>query len=212
MTIAHISIPCIDLNVSEDFYSTILKPLGYKVYVKTCSKIFFRGRWSSNPEFSLRCEKSAEPIGGVRITIYASSKSQVDNFYVLGLTKANNIASGATADYTSAYTASIVDFDGNVTEAIYLKSYIPKFIIPARITPSALFCALYLITLFYIARELGGIYFYIFGALSFFLMADIILLELDQEGSVKRLEDYGLLDIGTRDYLSKSRLPSMRYR
>ncbi|CAD6440429.1 085ae425-598b-4a8a-b166-f9c002942808-CDS [Sclerotinia trifoliorum] len=212
MTIAHISIPCTDLNVSEEFYATILKPLGYKIYVKTGTKIFFRGRWSLDSEFSLRYEKSAEPIGGVRVTIYASSKAQVNKFYVLGLTKANNIASGATNDYPSAYTASIVDFDGNVIEAIYFKSYIPKFIIPARVTPQALFCAIYFITLFFVSRELGGIYCYIFDALSFFLVADIIYLGLDPEGSVRRLEDYGLLDIGTRDYLSKSRLPSVRYR
>ncbi|KAF7874324.1 hypothetical protein EAF04_002996 [Stromatinia cepivora] len=212
MTFCHISVPCTDLNASEEFYATILKPLGYKIYVRTRTKIFFRGRWSLHPEFSLRYEKSAEPIGGVRITIYASSKAQVDKFYVLGLTKSNNINSGATGDYSSAYTASIVDFDGNVIEAIYLKSYFPKFIIPVSITPPALVGAIYLTTLFFVVRKLGGIYLLIFDAISVLLIADFIYLEVGPERSVKRLEDHGLLDFGTRDYQSKSRLPSVRYR
>ncbi|KAJ8059520.1 hypothetical protein OCU04_011178 [Sclerotinia nivalis] len=102
-------------------------------------------------------------------------EAQVNKFYVLGLTKSNNIDNGATGYYSSAYTASIVDFDGNVIEAIYLKSYFPKFIIPVPITPPTLVGAIYLTTLFFVVRKLGGIYFFIFDALSVFLVADLYL-------------------------------------
>lgn len=85
MSLYHISLPCTNLKASEEFYATVLQPLGYKSYLRTRNKTFFRPSWSFHPELSLRRDRSCGPIGGTRITIHASSRSQVDRFYVLGL-------------------------------------------------------------------------------------------------------------------------------
>ncbi|TEY78288.1 hypothetical protein BOTCAL_0050g00190 [Botryotinia calthae] len=112
MSLYHISLPCTDLRASGEFYTAILKPLGYKTYLQTRDKIFFRPSLSFQSELSLRRDRSCGPIGGTRITIYVSSRSQVDKFMFS--------------------VSSIVDFDGNVIEAIYLKLWVLKIIIQVQ--------------------------------------------------------------------------------
>lgn len=85
MSICHVSVPCTDLNASEDLYSAILKPIGYKVYVKTPREVFYRGNVQLQPDLSLRYEKTDKPIGGVRITLFASSMTNVTKFYINGM-------------------------------------------------------------------------------------------------------------------------------
>ncbi|KAF7922425.1 uncharacterized protein EAE98_007951 [Botrytis deweyae] len=206
MSLYHISLPCTDLKASEEFYATVLEPLGYKTYLQTRNKTFFRPRWSFHPEISLRCDRSYGPIGGTRITIHASSRLQVDRFYVLGLAKSNNIQSGEVNDYRHAYTASIVDFDGNVIEAIHLKSRVPKVITPSPMTPAAIFGALYLTVVSSIFSALGGWYYFIFNTIGILMIADLVYVELDPERSTQRLEDSGLLSLEKRDKRSRARL------
>ncbi|TGO53182.1 hypothetical protein BCON_0128g00090 [Botryotinia convoluta] len=208
MSLYHISLPCTNLKASEEFYASVLEPLGYKTYLQTRNKTFFRPSWSFHPELSLRRDRSCGPIGGTRITIHASSRSQVDKFYVLGLAKSNNIQSGEINDYPHAYTASIIEFDGNVIEAIYLKSWVPKVIIPFPMTPAAICGALYLTVASSIFRVLGGWYYFIFNTIGILMIADIVYMQLDSERLTQILEDSGLLSLEKRDKTSRARLAS----
>ncbi|TGO66097.1 hypothetical protein BOTNAR_0068g00080 [Botryotinia narcissicola] len=185
-----------------------MKPLGYKTYLQTRNKTFFRPSWSFHPELSLRRDRSCGPIGGIRITIHATSRSQVDKFYVLGLAKSNNIQSGEINDYPHAYTASIVDFDGNVIEAIYLRSWGPKIITLFPMTPTAIFCALYLTVASSIFRVFEGWYYFIFNTTGILMIADLVYVQLDSETSAQRLQNSGLLSLEKRDKASRARLAS----
>ncbi|KAF7892405.1 uncharacterized protein EAF01_010485 [Botrytis porri] len=208
MSLYHISLPCTNLKASEEFYATVLKPLGYKTYLQTRNKTFFRPSWSFHPELSLRRDRSYGPIGGTRITIHTSSRSQVDKFYVLGLAKSNNIQSGEINDYPNAYTASIVDFDSNVIEAIYLKSWVTKVIIPFPMTPAAICGAPYLVVASSIFKGLGEWYYFIFNTIWILIVAGLIYVQLDSERSTQRLEDSGQLSLEKRDKTSRARLAS----
>ncbi|THV50312.1 hypothetical protein BGAL_0156g00200 [Botrytis galanthina] len=167
MSLYHISLPCTNLKASEEFYATVLQPLGYKSYLRTRNKTFFRPSWSFHPELSLRRDRSCGPIG-----------------------------------------ASIVDFDGNVIEAIYLKSWGPKVITPFPMTPAAIFGALYLTVASSIFRVLGGWYYLIFNTIGILMIADLVYVQLDSERSTQRLEDSGLLSLEKRDKASRARLAS----
>ncbi|KAA8564852.1 hypothetical protein EYC84_010623 [Monilinia fructicola] len=145
MSICQISIPCTDIEASEELYVAMLKPLRYKISIKTRDTVFFSGRFQFRPELCLRQEQSGGLTGGVRITIYASSKARVNKFYILGLSKSNTIQRGTTDDYPNAYRASITDPDGNIIEAIYLKSWWSQIIhFPIPITGQMVIGVIYL--------------------------------------------------------------------
>ena len=89
MPLAHISLPVSSLAESTAFYTTLLAPLNYTIYLSLDSTIGLGPKYGA-PDFWLHhCPKLAEGekegVSKTHVCFAAGSKAQVRSFYEAGL-------------------------------------------------------------------------------------------------------------------------------
>ena len=114
----HVTIRVQDLNVTKDFYSKALAPLGYSVLHGDDQFIGFGKDGKADTWFTIDKSKS----GPVHISWKVDSKEIVDEFYKAALAAGgkDNGAPGTRAEYhDDYYGAFVLDPDGNNIEAVF---------------------------------------------------------------------------------------------
>jgi catechol 2,3-dioxygenase-like lactoylglutathione lyase family enzyme len=91
MPLAHVSLPVSSLSASTAFYTTLLAPLGYGIYLSLEETVGMGPKYGA-PDFWLHhcpTQKEGEKAGGgvskTHVCFNASSQKQVKAFYEAGL-------------------------------------------------------------------------------------------------------------------------------
>ncbi|PMD66155.1 uncharacterized protein K444DRAFT_607587 [Hyaloscypha bicolor E] len=141
MPLAHVSLPVSSLSESTAFYTTLLAPLGYGIYLSLEETVGMGPKYGA-PDFWLHhCPKEKEGekegVSKTHICFSASSQKQVKAFYEAGL-KAGGKDNGKPGErnYTKGYYAAyVLDLDGNNVECLY---YQPLWLTAMQYAPSIL--------------------------------------------------------------------------
>ena len=116
--IDHFEIKARDLQVSKDFYTTFLAPLGYKLAYRSASLLSFVAANSPHPGGDFWLGKGEQ--SPVHFAFLAEDHEQVQACYEAGL-KAGGKDNGAPdyrSDHPPYYAAFILDPDGNNIEVV----------------------------------------------------------------------------------------------
>jgi hypothetical protein len=86
MPLAHVSLPVASLAESTAFYTALLSPLGYGIYLSLENTVGMGPKYGA-PDFWLhRCpEKGKEGVSKTHVAFAASSVKDVKAFYQAGL-------------------------------------------------------------------------------------------------------------------------------
>jgi len=117
MTIAHASLPVSNYPKAKEFYTKVLKPLGYKNNMEYGESAGFND--GKNTDFFVSKNEKAVPG---HIAFEAKSAKEVDEFYKVALEAGakDNGAPGYRTDYWPGYYAAFVyDADGHNVEVVW---------------------------------------------------------------------------------------------
>lgn len=122
--IHHITLFVSDLQKSKEFYSRVLKPLGYKLFKESSSSVGYGVEdVEGNRDFWIKAGNNAEqPHSFSCLAFTASDKNAVENFYKTALEAGgeDNGAPGYRPQYHPGYYAAyILDPDGYNIEAVF---------------------------------------------------------------------------------------------
>jgi catechol 2,3-dioxygenase-like lactoylglutathione lyase family enzyme len=116
MVIAHASLSVSDYPKAKDFYTKILKPLGYTNNMEYGEAAGFND--GKNTDFWI----SKKPVSPSHIAFEAKSAAEVDELYKVALAEGakDNGAPGYRTDYWPGYYAAFVhDADGHNIEVVW---------------------------------------------------------------------------------------------
>jgi catechol 2,3-dioxygenase-like lactoylglutathione lyase family enzyme len=116
--IDHIGIDVSDYQLSKEFYSTALSPLGYSVLMEF-GEVAGLGA-DDKPDLWISRGKATKPL--VHIAFQCRTREQVDKFYTAALKAGgkDNGPPGIRKDYSPTYYAAYVfDPDGHNIEAVF---------------------------------------------------------------------------------------------
>ncbi|KAE9375326.1 hypothetical protein N431DRAFT_334637 [Stipitochalara longipes BDJ] len=139
MPLGHVSLPVSSLSKSTAFYTTLLAPLKYGIYLQLEGTVGMGPKYGA-PDFWLHhCPKveegEKEGVSKTHVCFAASSQKQVKAFYEAGL-KAGGKDNGKPGEraYTKGYYAAyILDLEGNNVECLY---YQPLWLSALQYGPS----------------------------------------------------------------------------
>jgi len=137
MPLAHISLPVSSLTESSAFYTALLAPLGYSIFMSLEQTVGFTIKYAG-PDFWLhKCpeEKDGKGVSKTHVAFAASSRKKVDAFYAAGLKAGgkDNGPPGERPQYTKGYYAAyVLDLEGNNVECIY---YQPLWLSAIQVAP-----------------------------------------------------------------------------
>ena len=116
--IDHFEIKVRNLQVSKDFYTSFLAPLGYKLAYRSPSLLSFVAANSPHPGGDFWLGKGEQPP--VHFAFLAEDHEQVQDCYEAGLKAGgkNNGAPDYRSDHPPYYAAFILDPDGNNIEVV----------------------------------------------------------------------------------------------
>jgi predicted lactoylglutathione lyase len=117
MVIAHASLPVSDYPTAKDFYTKVLKTLGYTQNMEYGESAGFND--GKNTDFFATKNEKVVPS---HIAFEAKSAKEVDDFYKVALEEGakDNGAPGYRTDYWPGYYAAFVyDADGHNVEVVW---------------------------------------------------------------------------------------------
>ena len=116
--IDHFEIKARDLQVSKDFYTSFLAPLGYKLAYRSDSLFSFVAANSPHPGGDFWLGKGEQ--SPVHVAFLADDHEQVQACYEAGLNAGgqDNGAPDYRSDHPPYYAAFILDPDGNNIEVV----------------------------------------------------------------------------------------------
>jgi hypothetical protein len=110
------------LPSSTSFFLSALQPLGYIFRGRQEQTIGFGPSIPANtpPDFWITQEIPGVPAGAAHVAFPASSRTEVQDFFVKALKAGGKIhGEPAQRDASGYYSAAVIDFDGNSIEAVY---------------------------------------------------------------------------------------------
>ena len=119
--IDHVSIPVKDLEVSSQFYESVLSKIGYSRLVEKDGTVGFGKKYS---DFWLNHRPNLSPSGiedGFHVCLRALSIQQVEDFFktAISLGARSDGAPGYREKYDDSYFAAfVIDQDGNKVEVV----------------------------------------------------------------------------------------------
>ncbi|KIV91794.1 hypothetical protein PV10_06297 [Exophiala mesophila] len=126
---ASITLTVSHLPTSTSFFLSALQPLGYSFRARQDQTIGFGPeRHPTAPaDFWITQEIPGVPAGAAHVAFPASSRSNVQDFFLAALKAGGKIhGEPAQRDALGYYSAAVIDFDGNSIEAVYRPALVDK--------------------------------------------------------------------------------------
>ncbi len=125
--IEHVSVPVSDYKKSKEFYTRLLKPVGYVLQRDYAE--WNAGGFCEGESTSFWIVQKPDKVQPMHVAVGAKSKEAVQKFHKEGIAAGgkDNGAPGFRTDYgPDYYAAFVLDLDGNNIEACYFGEKAPS--------------------------------------------------------------------------------------